>query len=56
MKCLDDFGNTFMQEDTSALLTCKGEVHGRARGITLVTAKIVLLYLKGMEKMFEEKC
>ena len=37
MKCLFYFGITSMKEDTSSHLSGRGEHHGGARGITLVT-------------------
>ena len=42
MKCLLYFGITSMKEDTSAHLSGRGELHGGARVITLVTFKNVL--------------
>ena len=42
MKCLLYFGITSMKEDTSAHLSGRGELHGGARVITLVTLKNVL--------------
>ena len=37
MKCLLYFGITSMNEDTSAMLSGRGELHGGARVVTLVT-------------------
>ena len=39
MKCLLYFGITSMKEDTSAQLSGRGELHGGARVITLVTLR-----------------
>ena len=53
MKCLDYFGITSMKEDTSAHLSGRGEFHGGARVITLVTLKFVLLCFKRTMKMIK---
>ena len=42
MKCLFYFSITSMKEDTSAHLSGRGELHGGARVINLVTLKNVL--------------
>ena len=39
MKCLFYFGITSMKEDISAQLSGRGELHGGARVITLVTLR-----------------
>ena len=39
MKCLFHFGIPSMKEDTSAQLSGRGEPHGGARVITLVTLR-----------------
>ena len=39
MKCLFFFGISSMKEDTSAQLSAKGELHGGARVVTLVTLR-----------------
>ena len=39
MKCLFYFGIFSMKEDTSAQLSGRGELHGGARVITLVTLR-----------------
>ena len=39
MKCLYFFGIPSMKEDTSAQLSGRGELHGGARVITLVTSR-----------------
>ena len=39
MKCLFYFGISSMKEDTSAQLSGRGELHGGARVITLVTLR-----------------
>ena len=39
MKCLIYFGKMSMKEDTSAQLSGRRELHGRARVITLVTLR-----------------
>ena len=46
MKCLVYFGITSMNEDTSADLSGRGELHGGPRVITLVTLKNVLYVSK----------
>ena len=46
MKCLFYFGITSMKEDTSAQLSGRGELHGGARVITLVTLRKCTLSLK----------
>ena len=46
MKCLLYFGITSMKEDTSAQLSGRGELHGEARVITLVTLRKYTLGFK----------
>ena len=46
MKCLLHFGITSMKEDTSAQLSVKGDLHGGARVITLVTLRTCTLSFK----------
>ena len=46
MKCLLYFGITSMKEDTSAQLSGRGELHGGARVITLVTLRKCTLGVK----------
>ena len=50
MKCLFCFGITSMKEDTSAQLSGRGERHGGASVITLVTLrKCILSFKREME-------
>ena len=51
MKCLLYFGITSMKEDTSAQLSGRGELHGGARVITLVTLRKCTLNYKRKTKM-----
>ena len=46
MKCLFYFGITSMKENTSAQLSGRGELHGGARVITLVTMRKCTLSFK----------
>ena len=46
MKCLFYFGITSMKEDTSVQLSGRGELHGGARVITLVTLRKCTLSFK----------
>ena len=51
MKCLFFFGITNMKEDTSPQLHGRGERHGGARVITLVTLRKCILNFKRVIKM-----
>ena len=53
MKCLLYFGITSIKEDTSAELSSRGELHGGARVITLVTLRKCTLHFKRQIKMIE---
>ena len=46
MKCELYFGITFMKEDTSPQLSGRGDLHGGARVITLVTLRKCTLSFK----------
>ena len=46
MKCLFYLGITSMKEDDSTHLSGRGELHGGARLLTVVTLKNVLEYSK----------
>ena len=54
MKCLFYFGITYMKEDTSAQLSGRGELHGGARVITLVTLRKCTLSFKREIKTLKE--
>ena len=51
MKCLLFFGINSMKEDTSAHLSSRGERHGGARVITLVTLRMCSSSFKRVIKM-----
>ena len=53
MKCLRYFGITSMKEDTSAQLSGRGELHGGARVITLVTLRKCTLKFEREIKMIK---
>ena len=53
MKCLLYFGITSIKEDTSAQLSGRGEFHGKARVITLVTLRKCTLNFKRVIKMIK---
>ena len=53
MKCLFYFGKTSMKEDTSAQLSGRGELHGGARVITLVTLRKCTLSFKREMKILK---
>ena len=53
MKCLLYFGITSMKEDTSAQLSGRGELHGGALAITLVTLRKCTLNFKRVIKMIK---
>ena len=53
MKCLLYFGITSMKEDTSADLSGRGELHGGARVMTLVTLRKCTSILKRVIKMLK---
>ena len=53
MKCLLSFGITSMKEDTSTQLSGRGELHGGARVITLVTLRKCTLNSKREIKVFK---
>ena len=51
MNCLLYFGIASMKEDTSAQLSGRGDLHGAARVITLVTLRKCTLNYKRKTKM-----
>ena len=53
MKCLLYFGITSMNADTSAQWSGRGELHGGARAITLVTLRTCTLNFKRKTKMIK---
>ena len=53
MKCLYFLGITSMKEDTSAQLSGRGELHGGARVITLVTLRKCTFNFKRVMKMIK---
>ena len=53
MKCLFYFGITSMKEGTSAQLSGRGELHGGARVITLVTLRTCTLSCKRVIKILK---
>ena len=53
MKCLLYFGITSMKEDASAQLRFRGELHGGARVLTLVTLRKCTLNFKRPIKMIK---
>ena len=53
MKCLLYFGLNSKKEDTSAHLSGRGELHGGARVITLVTFRKCTSSFKGVMKMIK---
>ena len=54
MKCLFNFGITSIKEDTSAQLSGRGELHGGATVITLVTLRKCTLSFKREIKILKE--